>query len=563
MIELRDYQREAVAALEGSDLQRPAFVLPTGAGKTIVFAEYVRRHLQRWRAAGESGRVLVLAHRDELISQAAGKLADALGLLDAPLRVGVVKAHRNETLADVVVGSVQTLVRSSRRRQLRLVRRIVVDEAHHAAAPSYLTILRELGAFEQDSGVRAIGCTATMVRGDGKALGEVWQDIVFERSTAWMIQHDPPFLVRPRGLRVRVQDLDLSSVRRSRGDYSEGDLGRALEGSLAPEAVVKAVAEHAHDRRGILFAPTVRATQLFAEALKNAGYTVATIFGDTASEERSAALADFRAGTVQFLCNCMVLTEGTDLPMCDLIVIARPTTNNGLYVQMVGRGLRLWPGKSDCLVLDVVGASARNTLRTQIHLDGEVSAFDALAGESVDRDEEDVLDDDELTLDVAGEAFGAQPDDPSWLNGPLTAEIVDLFHGSASAWQRTARGVWFLPAGERYIVIVRAPAERGRGYDVFWCDQYRRGVSQWVVTGVTDLSYAMAYAEANVTVSEQAIARKDRRWRSGKPSEKQIAYGRRFGIEPGVMTSGEHSAAITYHAASRRIDPYLQPWMVG
>lgn len=548
MIELRDYQREAVDAALGAwagGLQRPAEVLPTGAGKTVVFAEVLRR-----AALEQGGRSLVLAHRTELITQAAGKLRDV-----APeLRVGVVKAGRNETLAPVVVGSVQTLASDFRRRQLYDVRRVIVDEAHHATAASYVKTLQHFGCFESGGAV-ALGVTATMSRGDTKALGDVWQDIVFERPISWMISRR--WLVRPRGVRVAIAELDMSRVKTSRGDYAVGDLGRALEDSLAPEAVAKAMIEHVPPgtRPTLLFAPTVRVTELFAEALTDAGYGVRVVTGEMPAQERAQALEDFRNGKVQVLCNCMVLTEGTDLPLASCVVIARPTRHAGLYVQMVGRVLRPWPGKDDALVLDVVGASKRHGLVGHVELFGEAAAREQDDEESVE------VADEEITLDDVGAAL----DEPSWTNGPLVSEEVDLFHGSKSAWLRTHAGVWFLPLGDWFLAIVRAQAYGHPGWTVVRLHKSvaRMADSRFVTREpVSDLSYAMAYAEADVTHDEATYTRKARAWRRQSPTEPQTRFAAQFGIDTTGMTKGEVASLLSVEVATRRIDPYLRPGMV-
>lgn len=558
MIELRDYQREAIEAYRrawSEGVQRPALVLPTGAGKTVIMAHGIAQV-----QAAEGGRDLVIAHRTELIEQTAAKLRDVLG---GARSVGVVKAQRNETLANVVVASVQTLASDFRRRQLYDVARVTVDECHHATATSYVKTLDHFGCF-REGGARALGVTATMSRGDDATLGDIWQDVVYERSIAWMISHG--WLVRPRGILVRVQGLDLSQVARTRGDYREGALGQALEDALAPEAVAKAMTEHVPpgSRQTILFAPTVHVTELFAEALIAAGYVVRVVTGAMPADERAQALQDFRDGAVQVLCNCMVLTEGTDLPMASCIVIARPTRHAGLYVQMAGRGLRLWPGKDDMLLLDVVGASRRHGLGASIELFGEQSALDAL--DEIERDEREQLDDDEITLDAIGETLGAgDVADPSWTNGPITSEIVDLFHGSGSAWLRTNAGVWFLPAGDWYVAILRAAAYGGTGYTVVRLHKDAREMkrSRFVAENVSDLSYAMAYAESDITGEERSTAAKSRAWRKLAPTDKQLHAAARFGINAGLgMTRGELSALISVAAASWRIDPYLRPGML-
>jgi len=540
MLTLRPYQRAAVDALAAArdrGTLRPAVVLPTGAGKTVVFAHDIRewRGRQLDRGAPDS-RVLVVAHRAELIEQAAGRLHD----VDPSLRIGVVKAERNDTLADVVVASVQTLRSARRRAQLRRVGMLVVDECHHATAASYRDTLEHFGAFERTP---AVGYTATMVRGDDAALGEVWQDVVYTRTIGDMIRDG--YLVRPRGIRVKVRDLDFSRVRKVRGDYSEKDLGEAIEASMTPEAIARAYGEHCQGRQGLLFAPTVASAGLIAAALCEANIPTAVVSGETSDGERRAMLQRFRDGEIRVLATCMVLTEGTDLPMASVVVIARPTTHAGLYVQMVGRALRLWPGKDSALVLDVTGASQRHSL------DGEIDLF----GES-DRDEDEEVNEDEEVLELPDDAVGMRDVLDEYVDGELEAVEVDLFRGSQSAWLRTRAGVWFLPAGERYIALV--PAPRQGAWDVVAMHRYQTGNSRWVVRDIGELSLAMAHAESDVTPAEQVVSRRERAWRSKRPSSKQLDLAARYGIvvDPHA-TAGEVSGLISVVLASRRIDPRL------
>jgi superfamily II DNA or RNA helicase len=532
MLTPRPYQRAAIDAIvkaRRTGTTRPAVVLPTGAGKTVVFAH----DIAEWRSRHPDMRAVVLAHRTELIEQAAGKLHAV-----APnMRIGIVKATQNQTLADVVVGSVQTLRNERRLRQLHDVGLVVVDECHHATADSYLKILDRLGCMRDDHPVPAVGFTATMVRGDDAALGSVWQDVVYTRTIAEMIRDG--FLVRPRGIRVKVEDLDWSRVRKSRGDYSEHDLGEALENSMAPEAIAKAYLEHAPTRPGVLFAPTVASAALIADAMSAAGFSTGLIHGETPKEERRRTLRDFAEGRIQVLANCMVLTEGWDAPIASCAVIARPTCHKGLYVQMVGRVLRTWPGKGDALVLDITGASQRHALTAAVELFGE---------------EPKEPDDDEEREDLEENVgLGDAVDETVYADGPLSAVEVDLFHGSESAWIQTYGGTWFLSAGDRLIAII--PAPRFGAWDVVAMHSRNVGESRWVVRDIDDLSYAMAHAEADVSPVEAMLVRKERDWRARKPSEAQAALARQLGIGvPDGALKGEVSGLISRHFASRRID---------
>jgi hypothetical protein len=561
-------------------------VQATGAGKTISLAALARTHL---REVG--GRVIAVAHRTELIEQNAQKIADV-----APdLNVGIVKANRNETRADVVSCSVQTLAGERRRQMLADVSLVIIDECHRAASKSYLDVLRHYGCYERgEGGARAAGFTATMVRGDNKALGDIWQEIVYTKDISSLVQEG--FLVRPRGLRVRVEDLDLSKVKKSGGDYQADALGRAIEQSLAPEAIAKAMREHAVGQDGavrptILFAPTVHSAGVIAEALREEGFTAAVVHADTPAEERRAVRADSESGRVQIVCNALLYTEGTDWPWISCVVLARPTRSKGTFVQMAGRGLRLYPGKKDCLIMMIGGAASGHSLLAPVELFGE-------SVEELDRDPcscwpgpgeacpcgsrrcldecpcggggqdcgcpRPVVDDELLEEDDLLEAM----EDELGANGPLVAQEVDLFVGSTSAWDRTHGGVWFLPAGkERLIAIVPGDPAGGGGWDVVAMNSREPG-SRWVVRGVSELAYAMAHADGEVTLAEASIARKEARWRSGRPSTAAADLARRMGIM-GVelMSAGEVSRHLTRTFASRRIDPkvpeYARRQLVG
>lgn len=572
-IRLRPYQVEACAAVKAAHergVRRPAVVAATGAGKTIMLASTIRDHLAR-----RGGRALVLAHRTELIENNAQKIMDV-----APdLRVGVVKANRNDTRADVISASVQTLAGERRRQMIADVGLVVIDECHRATAKSYLDVLSHygcMGAEEGGTGALAAGFTATMVRGDGAALGDVWQEIVYTRDISSLVAEG--YLCRPRGLRVRVEDLDLSKVKRSGGDYQDAALGAAIEQSLAPEAIAKAMLEHAAGRPTILFAPTVHSAGVIRDALVEAGITAALVHADTPDDERRAVAAESESGRVQVVCNALLYTEGTDWPWISCVVIARPTRSKGTFVQMAGRGLRLYPGKQDCLIMMIGGAAAGHSLMAPVELFGETAAAD------FERDPctcdlgismyvcpcgtRRCLDEcpcggggrdcgcprptgDEL---LQGELDG-ELEEMLGADGPLVAHEVDLFADSKTAWNRTGAGIWYIGAGDRYIAIVPGdPSGRG-GWDVVSINKPHGSGSAWIARGVSELAYAMAHGEGDVTPVEARLAKKNARWRSGRASEAQLRYAARLGVVVSpIMTSGEVSAAIDRALATHRID---------
>jgi superfamily II DNA or RNA helicase len=557
-IVLRRYQRDCVDAVHGAHeggMQRPAAVLATGAGKTIILAEAART--SRHGAAG-GRRTLIVAHREELVEQNAAKVRDV-----APdLRTGVVMAGRNETQGHVISASVQTLVSPLRRSQIRDVGLVVIDEAHHAMADSYLSVLQHFGCMDS-SGARALGVTATMARGDDRALGDVWQDVVYVKDTAELIAEG--FLVRPVGIRVRVEDLDLSRVRKVAGDFSGKGLGDAIEDSLAPKKIVEAMREHAADRQTILFAPLVHTAEVIRDELREGGFTAEVVSAKTPRDERRRLLQAYRDGQLQVLCNAMVFTEGTDLPMTSCIVVARPTMSAPLFVQMVGRGLRLWPGKSDCVVLDVVGATGRHRLAAPVELWGE----EGVAFDDVKPDWEQVADEAADQIEEQAQLdhlFGL--DEPVYRDGKLVTEIVDLFEGSDAGWLRTYAGVWFLAAPERYVAVL--PRVDG-GYGVVSLHRTRSGDSRWVMERCSELSYAMAHATGDVSDDERAAMElrhsEGRRarfvesaggWRTASPRSEAARIGLPV---PEGATAGEVRKLLTVAYASARIDAALPPWV--
>lgn len=355
MLEARDYQVDALDSIEEAEregVRRPLVVHPTGTGKTVTFSHAIKRRADR-------GRSIVFVHREELANQA----ADKLGWIAPELETGIVKAERNELDADVVIASVPTVQGDARLAQLLASHKrspfgtIIADEAHHAPAPSWTKVLTALGAF-RPHGPLAVGFTATPER-DGKTLG-VWEKVVSYMSIREAIFRG--FLCPILPSHVIQTRMDLGKVRKTGGDYSGGDLGQQLEDTGAIDQMADAVLEHAKDRKGVAFLPTVRTSELLAQVLVQRGIRAEHLDGTTESGERAAILKRLKSGQTQWVTNCAVLTEGFDEPSIDCVLIGRPTKFHGLYVQMVGRGTRVSPGKKDLLVLDVVGASTRHEL---------------------------------------------------------------------------------------------------------------------------------------------------------------------------------------------------------
>jgi superfamily II DNA or RNA helicase len=549
MLTLRDYQHEAVEATIGAwraGMRRPAVVLPTGAGKTVCFADLARR------VAELGGRTAVLAHRDELISQAVNKLhAVAPGL-----RVGVYQAGRREVRGrDVVVGSLGSLTRAARRAEMAAggFSAVVVDECHHATATTYRDALSAFGCFEPGgttAGAVALGVTATMVRGDGVALGHVWEDVVYRREIVDMVRMG--YLCTARGIRVRVAGLDLSRVRRAAGDFSAGALGEAMSDALAPAAIARAVTERASDRRGLVFVPSVAFAHETAEAMREAGLSAVAVDAKTPAEDRRLALKMFMSGDVRWLVNCGLFTEGTDLPMADCVVIARPTSSTGLYMQMAGRGLRPFPGKRDCLVIDVVGMTSKYKL----------ASFAVLAGGELvetlsesEREELDRLAEELDLLGLAETASGGLAEEVERGHvGELEYDEVSLFDQSHQQWLRTRGGNWCLVAGPEVIAL--APTGEPGRFNVCAMPLDKPG-GRWVVEDV-EMSYAMSWGEKECDRIEASLpfgVRKAAGWRKADPSIKQLnaCHYARIVVPLGAK-AGDVGDLLSIDKASRRLD---------
>lgn len=344
-MELRPYQQEAREAVErdwAGQFLRTLLVLPTGCGKTIVFSKIVEDMVRQGR------RCLILAHRGELLDQAAGKLLQATGL-----RCSVEKAE--ETCLDswyrVTVGSIQSLMREKRLGQFPAdyFDVIVVDEAHHVLSDGYQRVL------EHFSGARVLGVTATPDRGDMRDLGQYFEHLAYEYTLPRAIRDG--YLCPIKAVTIPLR-LDLSGVGVQAGDFKNADIDTALDPYL--HQIAGEMRAYCEDRRTVVFLPLVRTSQKFRDILNAQGFRAAEVNGG--SQDRAEVLRDFEEGRYNVLCNSMLLTEGWDCPSVDCVVVLRPTKVRSLYSQMVGRGSRLSPGKEDLLLLDFLWHTERHEL---------------------------------------------------------------------------------------------------------------------------------------------------------------------------------------------------------
>lgn len=562
---LRDYQREAVDEVYSAwkdGMTRPAIVLPTGTGKTRTFSEILTD------VASDGGRALALAHRGELLDQITATCRKV-----APnIPVGRVQASRSETRRPITVASQQSLSPERVARLLPPGERydvIVVDECHHAASPSYVRLLGQLGAFD---GVPTLGVTATMVRGDRRGLGDVWEDVVFERDTMWAIGQG--WLVEPRGRVVVAKHLDLSKAKVSRGDYQDGQLGEMVAQDV--EHIVDAWCQHADNRITVAFCPTIESAAVMADEFRRRGIATGEVYGSTPRPERTRIYGDLAAGRIRVLCSVMVTSEGWDCPPVSCVLMARPTKLPGLYIQMVGRGLRpsLSTGKTDCLVLDVVGASRRQSLMTvtDLHKTARVNRreLDELPCEDCGGYSAAQL----AEMGPVGEPCECPPAERDanggrrQLIGPAEYEDVDMFTGSRCRWLWTRQGVRFLPAGDRTFYLwpdfpELAGTESGDERTTWSVASvvsapWKAAQDEWLddEEGHT-LAQARVIAEDAALALDATVASRDVTWRRRRiaPTPGQVKMANRYGIaDPERFTRGALSDEISMVFASLRLE---------
>ncbi len=524
---LRPYQHDTLAASEAAEARgcrRQLWVLATGLGKTVCFVAL---------AAKRGDRTLIIAHRDELISQAANKAR--LWWPDAD--IGIVKAERNDVGAqDIIVASVQSLT-PARMARLGRFGLVIVDEAHHATSASYTRVLTTLRAGEDD-GPLLIGVTATPQRADGKGLSEHFSEIVANYPILWGIENG--YLVDLKCKEVKLANLRLEDVKTSHGDYADGALGAAMADAQAPWHIVKAWKELAAGRPTASFHPTIEAAKSQAAEFMAQGVRSACVSG-VALEDRRRILSDLGNGRIQVVTNAMVLTEGWDFPALSCVIMARPTKSSSLYTQVIGRGLRPYPGKDDCLVIDVAGASEKVNLCSVPSLFG-VPKAKMERGRTVTQ--------------AAAEVAAEKPKKKAGprTTGDVVTRDVDLFkqHGvkpGRVAWGKTRTGAFAASAGKTSVVM--EPSEIAGAWRVVTISE--KG-DRAVVMDNVPLGLATGIAEDQVRRHGDAkLTDRKAKWRKDAPTDQQKAFAQKLGIGiPPTATKGDVSAMIDARMAEIR-----------
>lgn len=327
-LQLRDYQQECIELIDKLEPGSYLIQMATGCGKTATFTNIKRK-----------GRVLVLAHREELVTQ-------PIKYYNCP--VGIEMANNKSNGEEVVIASIMSLTHRLNKFKPDDFDLIIIDEAHHAAAKSYKKIL------EYFRPRLILGFTATPNRGDKVRLDDVFQKIIFQKDLKWAIKNK--FLTDIYCMRVNI-GYDISKVAKRLGDFAPSELEEALDTDVLNKAIAEAYNKYAKGQT-LIFAISVKHCEDIAKEIPGAVAVTAE------TKNREELIKQFTNREIPVLVNCMIFTEGTDMPLVETVMIARPTQNSSLYTQMVGRGLRLYPGKEKLVLIDLVGTTGKASLCT-------------------------------------------------------------------------------------------------------------------------------------------------------------------------------------------------------
>jgi ATP-dependent helicase IRC3 len=544
MLDLRSYQREALQRVYRAykDGKRRVIVsLPTGTGKTVVFAHFPRFFKMK-------KRLLVLAHREELLLQAREKFLH----VDPKLKVGIEQSDsRAPADAKVVIASVPTLGRAGGARLHQLSPEefflIVVDEAHHAVAPTYRRIFEHFGLFDRNTLRYLVGFTATPRRGDKQGLGAVFEEVCYARDLREMIADR--YLCPITGWRV-YSDTTLDNVKIRHGDFVESQLAQVVNTSERNSLLVTAYREYAAGRRAVVFCVNVAHAMDVCQAFTAVGIRTSAVWGDMAREDRRAKLAQFSRGDIDVVTNCNVLTEGFDEPRVDAVILARPTRSKLLYAQMVGRGTRRHPDKADLKVIDIADNSKAHQLSGLNDLFNLPPGLDLQGSDALKT--ERLIEDltarypwiDMARIHTAGDVKFAAERIDFWNFDP-PAELADF---TPHTWHAVPGGYrLFLNGGESLLV-------ESDLLDT-WSVQLKSPSTRLTpLNRFAELKSAIYFADHFVSSerpdSERLVSR-NASWRGGAPTDKQIEVLRRNGIiAPPELTRGQAAQMISYILAS-------------
>ena len=568
---LRDYQEECVNTIidyaKTKKVLKQVIVLATGLGKTIVFG-----HLpSKVKAKGK--KTLILAHREELLTQA----KDRLLMIDPSLRIGIEQGDNiiaNDLHLDVLIASVQTLGRKGSARIKKFNPEdyglIIIDECHHATATTYKNILEHFdlikGAQKTAHARILLGVTATPNRSDHVGLDEVFDELVYSYTLKQGI--DNGYLSNIKAYTVTTA-TDISKVKTHMGDFAEKELAETINNDERNELIVSTYIEKFKDSKALLFASSVAHTEDITEMFKSAGVKAEYILGSTKKEDRSRILAEFKTGKIKVLCNCAVLTEGFDEPSIATILMARPTKSSVAYSQMVGRGTRLDEGKDGLNLVDFVDNVGKNSIITLPSLFGIPKTLKGTKGKFITEiiDKIDKIQEVNPNYDVSSIS--------SWDDKEIEKVIkrVNIFaqaeldpqvqKHSELSWEADTPDSYKLqiPAQNNVRETVSMKQNMLGKWEIklqkFVGDKpsYKNGYSNWTSLGNkvlgTGESLEKAFGEADNYIKQNyssylAMFKQDSGWRTDSPTDAQVKMLNKFKVAiPPTLTKGQASTLIS------------------
>lgn len=510
-MQLRPYQLECLEAINAKAQEgicRQLVVLPTGSGKTVIFSELIKQ---------KKLKTLVIAHRIELLEQAQNKIMQASPEIETGIFCGDLKCHDKQ----VTIASIQSASNHLDLLKAENYQLLIIDEAHHAGAKSYRTLLWHLDFIHnpnEDQFKLLVGFTATPSRSDGRGLDEVFQEVVYHVSIRKLVNRG--FLVKPEGLHVTV-GVDLTKVYQKNGDFDKKHLQKVMLEEEAIQVVVDTISSQAKDRRGIVFSVDIHHAEVLKERIQKAGFNCGVVHSQVSMEDRQNRLKAFANGDLQFITNPMILTEGFDCPVADCMINAAPTLNRSLYIQKAGRVLRIHPEKKDALLIDFGFIKKKHALRTALDLFGDAKMRKIMDG----RELRPKASADKKNIDFRGVEFDPVEKEEY---DPLNASNAIDNHGSSWVKKNT-------DGRERYSLIINGMSllllqckKRANEYGVFRYVQ--RNGSEKVSKefhGFHERSKAFQLAD---TLKERPKDMMDfakdpnAKWRKDKATDRQLAF---------------------------------------
>lgn len=508
-ISLREYQAECLESIHthyAKGISRQLVHMATGSGKTVCFANLI---------AQMNCRTLVLAHTRELLLQAKEKIE----MICPGSDIGIVQEGQKEFDRNIVISSIQSANRGGTLEHLQRqgFKLCIYDEAHRAGADSARHVLSTLGFLDDSPEKLLVGCTATPFRQGPKGLGAVFQQVVYRKSVKDLI--DLGYLCKPVGIKIKT-DLDLSTIETEDGDFKTESLASYMDTPEITQLIIEAYQGHARNRRTVAFCVNVAHANNLADAFKRYGITAEAIHGGTPSDERADLLELFKNGSIEILTNCNLLTEGWDCPAVDCILMARPTQSKGLYQQMAGRGLRLYPNKKNLLLLDF-GSKSHTLCGTAALLDDVEEA--------------------EKKQKPEGKITEFAQNLPPTINKKLRAAIIEFDPlGDEFVWNQDGQSFTLKAVGNKVLKIF--PTAGGRFSVVFFenRDSYRMIAENLL------FEYAFGTAEdfAKSNRGLFAVSDLEAPWRTLPISDKQKGLFHSFGYKAGIEDLSRGQAAL-------------------